>query len=119
MMCCKFIYKTVVFLPCNNKFTQSCCFGHKHWALFVCTAILRTFQSEEIMSYRQIHLHKSGSGFASNTACGRNILRTPISANWEEFKKEPEQNQCIKCRNSKQYEVNAKMDARKNALLGI
>ena len=29
------------------------------------------------MSYRQMHLNKSGSGMAARTACGRNIIRTP------------------------------------------
>lgn len=47
------------------------------------------------------------------TACGRNILRTPISVNWNEFKQEPAEYRCIKCAASKQFEVNAKMDARK------
>jgi hypothetical protein len=59
------------------------------------------------------HLNKSGSGFTSKTACGRGLLRTPISVNWEEFKKEQSQFRCIKCSASKQFEVNTKMDQRK------
>jgi hypothetical protein len=61
----------------------------------------------------QMHLIKSGSGFTSTTACGRNILRTPMSVNWEMFKQEPEQHKCNKCKTSKQAEVNTKMDIRK------
>lgn len=67
------------------------------------------------MSY-QMHLNKSGSGWASKTACGRSILRTPMSANWEEFKSEPEELKCLKCKNSKQAEVNTKMDLRKQSV---
>jgi|GEM_PF-2167955 len=63
----------------------------------------------------QMHLNKSGSGMASSTACGRNILRTPMSANWSDFLSEPVQFRCIKCNTSKQFEVNAKSDARKAA----
>lgn len=59
------------------------------------------------------HLQKSGSGMASKTACGRNILRTHFSMIWEDFKKEPTEYRCIKCASSKQFEVNTKMDARK------
>tara|TARA_R110000796_G_scaffold33657_5_gene87182 strand:- start:717 stop:914 length:198 start_codon:yes stop_codon:yes gene_type:complete len=59
------------------------------------------------------HLNKSGTGMASKTACGRNILRTPLSVNWSGFKTEPAQYRCIKCVASKQFEVNQKMDARK------
>lgn len=47
------------------------------------------------------------------TACGRNILRTPISVNWDGFKAEPVQFRCVKCCASKQFEVNTKSDARK------
>lgn len=57
------------------------------------------------------HLNKSGSGMASKTACGRNILRTPISTNWEEFKSDA--HQCEKCAASRQAELNAKADANK------
>jgi hypothetical protein len=59
------------------------------------------------------HLEKSGSGMASKTACGRNILRTPMSVNWSGFKAEPAQYRCVKCVTSKQFEVNTRMDARK------
>ena len=62
---------------------------------------------------RVTHLNKGPSGMASMTACGRNILRTPVSANWNEFKVEPIQYRCIKCLASKQFEVNTRMDARK------
>jgi hypothetical protein len=61
----------------------------------------------------QMHLNKSGSGFTSRTACGRNILRTPMSTDWENFKMEAKAYRCIKCETSKQFEVNARMDARK------
>jgi hypothetical protein len=57
---------------------------------------------------RVTHLNKGPSGMASMTACGRNILRTPISVNWAEFKDEPTQYRCVKCSNSKQAEVNAR-----------
>ena len=59
----------------------------------------------------QLHLNKSGTGIASRTACGRNILRTPMSVNWAGFKQESKQNRCIKCATSKQFEVNTRMDA--------
>ena len=65
---------------------------------------------------RVTHLHKSGLGMASKTACGRNILRTPISVNWAGFKQEPIEYRCIKCTSSKQFELNAKMDAKKAIL---
>ena len=63
-----------------------------------------------------IHLNKSGSGMTSKTACGRSILRTPMSVNWTGFKEEPAQYRCAKCVASKQFEVNTKMDTR-NALM--
>jgi hypothetical protein len=59
------------------------------------------------MAY-QMHLNKGPSGMASKTACGRNILRTPMSANWVEFNLEPENQKCEKCKNSKQAKVNAR-----------
>jgi hypothetical protein len=62
---------------------------------------------------RQMHLNKGGIGFASRTACGRNMLRTPMSTDWENFKTEPLAYRCIKCVSSKQFEFNTKMDARK------
>jgi len=62
---------------------------------------------------RVTHLNKSGTGWASKTACGRNLLRTPISTNWSDFKQEPVQFRCIKCVTSKQFEFNTKMDTKK------
>jgi hypothetical protein len=50
---------------------------------------------------------------AARTACGRSILRTPMSTDWLGFKSEPAQYRCIKCVASKQFEVNTRMDARK------
>lgn len=38
---------------------------------------------------------------ASKTACGRNILRTPLSVTWQEFKTETER--CEKCEQSKLF----------------
>lgn len=61
----------------------------------------------------QMHLNKSGSGMASKTACGRNILRTPMSTDWNGFKNLPTEHQCAKCAASKQAELNAKRDADK------
>ncbi len=57
-----------------------------------------------------LHLNKSGSGMASRTACGRNILRTPMSAKWADFKNDPQQ--CAKCAASAQAILNAKNDAK-------
>jgi len=62
---------------------------------------------------RVTHLNKSGSGFTSKTACGRNIMRTPISMNWIDYKNEPIQFRCIKCESSKQAELNLRMDSKK------
>ena len=64
---------------------------------------------------RQMHLNKGGIGFSSRTACGRNMLRTPMSTDWENFKMEPLAYRCIKCVSSKQFEFNTKMDSRKVA----
>jgi hypothetical protein len=64
----------------------------------------------------QTHLNKSGSGMASMTACGRNILRTPLSTNWEGFKKLAVAQRCEKCDASKQAAINAKLDAKKAAV---
>jgi hypothetical protein len=61
----------------------------------------------------QMHLDKGPTGMTSRTACGRNILRTPMSTDWENFKMEASAYRCVKCVASKQFEVNAKMDARK------
>lgn len=57
----------------------------------------------------QVHLNKSGSGMASMTACGRNILRTPISTNWEGFKTEA--SRCEKCVGSKLFAFLSRKDA--------
>lgn len=62
---------------------------------------------------RVTHLNKGPSGMAAKTACGRTLLRTPISVNWTEFKDEPTHYRCIKCVASKQFEVNTRMDERK------
>jgi len=62
---------------------------------------------------RVTHLDKGTSGMAARTACGRSILRTPISVGWNGFKDEPAQYRCVKCVASKQFEVNTRMDARK------
>jgi hypothetical protein len=62
-------------------------------------------------SMRVTHLNKSGSGFTSMTACGRNLLRTPISVNWTEFKSDAYK--CVKCVNSKQANLNTRVDAKK------
>ena len=61
----------------------------------------------------QMHLNKSGSGMAARTACGRNILRNPLSCGWEGFKLTPDVQQCEKCAASKQAELNARRDADK------
>ena len=63
------------------------------------------------MAFHQMHLNKSGSGMASKTACGRNILRTPLSTNFEEFKNE--KHQCTKCAESKFFAFLTKQDAKK------
>jgi len=47
----------------------------------------------------------------SRTACGRNILRTPMSGNWSEFK--ADQYQCAKCAASKQADFFTRLDAKK------
>ncbi len=56
----------------------------------------------------QLHLNKSGFGMASKTACGRNVIRTPMSTNWEGFKDATYQ--CIKCAESKQAALNLRRD---------
>jgi hypothetical protein len=60
---------------------------------------------------RQMHLDKGPKGMAARTACGRSILRTPMSTDWVGFKSEPRQYQCTKCLASKQAELNARRDA--------
>jgi len=62
---------------------------------------------------RVTHLNKGGFGMAAKTACGRSVLRTPISVNWEEFKQEREEARCTKCVASKQFSFNLKMDEKK------
>jgi hypothetical protein len=62
---------------------------------------------------RVTHLHKNGLGMASKTACGRNILRTPISVGWADFKQEPEHLRCVKCVASKQFSFNVEVDSKK------
>ena len=57
---------------------------------------------------RVTHLHKYGSGFTSKTACGRNLLRTPMSTNWEEFK--TDSYKCVKCESSKQADLFKRID---------
>lgn len=66
------------------------------------------------MTY-QVHLDKGPKGMAARTACGRSIVRTPLSVGWDGFKLEPLAYRCAKCASSKQFEVNSKMDARKAA----
>lgn len=60
------------------------------------------------MANRQMHLDKGKKGMASRTACGRNILRTPMSTNWSGFLEERPENRCAKCATSKQAEVNSR-----------
>lgn len=62
------------------------------------------------MTTRQMHLNKNGNGMAARTACGRNILRTPMSCGWEGFKMEPTNRQCEKCAASKQAALNSRRD---------
>lgn len=56
------------------------------------------------------HLNKSGKGWSSKTACGRNLLRTPISTDWEGFKTTDARYQCAKCSASRQAELNERRD---------
>lgn len=63
------------------------------------------------MAYRQMHLNKSGSGMAARTACGRSVQRTPMSCDWAGFKLTPSDQQCVKCADSKQAELNERRDA--------
>ena len=57
----------------------------------------------------QMHLHSTGSGMASKTACGRNILRTPMSTNYAAFK--TESSRCEKCEQSKLFSFLSRKDA--------
>lgn len=63
-------------------------------------------------TYHQVHLNKSGSGMSARTACGRNILRTPLSTTWAEFKDLPEDQKCAKCAASKQAALNSRSRAK-------
>lgn len=49
------------------------------------------------MAAHVIHLNKGGEGWASQTACGRGMLRTPMSANWAGFTGEKVQHRCARC----------------------
>lgn len=64
---------------------------------------------------RMMHLNKGGVGMAARTACGRNILRTPLSTDWEGFKEEQSEHQCKLCAASKQAKLNARSDAKELA----
>jgi hypothetical protein len=55
-----------------------------------------------------MHLNKSGAAMTARTACGRNILRTPMSCDWAEFKNLPENQKCEKCAASKQAALNSR-----------
>lgn len=67
---------------------------------------------EKIMATRQMHLNKGGNGMAAKTACGRTLLRTPMSTDWKQFKAEPSEHQCVKCAASKYAAFLAKSDAK-------
>ena len=62
------------------------------------------------MAFRQMHLNKSGSGMASKTACGRNIIRTPMSTDWAGFTGTREEQRCERCNTSSYAEFKAKND---------
>ena len=49
----------------------------------------------------------------ATTACGRDMLNTPMSVKWEEFKKEPIEHRCTKCDASKQAVFNTRVDFQK------
>lgn len=57
---------------------------------------------------RVTHLNKSGGGMASRTACGRNILRTPMSTDWAGFK--GERRKCSLCASSGLAALNTRRD---------
>jgi len=63
---------------------------------------------------RVLHLNKSGNGLASKTACGRDAVNTPMSANWTEYKAATGA-RCARCEASKQAELNRKRDAEQAA----
>jgi len=60
-----------------------------------------------------LHLHSTGSGMASTTACGRNVMRTPMSAGWEQFKAEAYLTRCDKCEASRLFAFLQKQDLNK------
>lgn len=64
------------------------------------------------MAHRQMHLNKNGGGMAAKTACGRNILRTPMSTSWVEFNAEPAAYRCVKCEFSKHADFLRRQDAK-------
>lgn len=66
----------------------------------------------------QMHLKKSGSGMSSMTACGRNILRTPMALGWAGFSATPVAQRCAKCHASKHAAVNARMAKAKEVDFG-
>jgi len=49
------------------------------------------------MAAHVIHLNRGGDGWASKTACGRGMLRTPMSVNWAGFTGEREEHRCARC----------------------
>ena len=66
------------------------------------------------MASHRMHFLKGGSGFASKTACGRNILSAPLGADWQGFKQMGAQYRCTKCEASKLAEFMRKQDAKKS-----
>ena len=58
-----------------------------------------------------LHLHSGGSGMAAKTACGRNILRTPLVTSWEGFKTESVR--CVKCEKSNLFAFLTRKDLEK------
>jgi hypothetical protein len=48
----------------------------------------------------KMHLQRSGEGKAARTACGRDILRTPMSVKWMTFVTLPDSQVCMRCRTS-------------------
>lgn len=58
-----------------------------------------------------MHLIKSGVGMGSRTACGRNIIRTPMSTDWAGFTGAYSNRQCEKCAASPHAEFQAKQQA--------
>lgn len=63
------------------------------------------------MSFRVVHLDKGPKGMAAITACGRNILRTPISTDWAGFTATAVAQRCEKCNASKQAALLARKSA--------